>query len=92
MTVVAVFASALFGIALAATATEGVVVGLVMVGVSQDGQVPALRFVKVPDPPAGKVKLRMAALGVPTFVTAAVPDDTVPTAIVPAAPVAPVAP
>ena len=50
-TVVALLANAEFGIALAATAMLGVVVGFVTVGVSHAGHVPAATFVTVPDPP-----------------------------------------
>ena len=41
-------ASAELGIALAATERVGVVLGLATLGVSQDGQVPAEKFVTVP--------------------------------------------
>ena len=50
-TVVALFASAAFGIALAVTAMLGVVVAFVTVGANQLGHVPALMLVTVPDPP-----------------------------------------
>jgi hypothetical protein len=50
-TVVALLASAVFGIALAATASVGVVAAFVTVGVSHAGHVPAAKLVTVPEPP-----------------------------------------